>query len=55
MKNVTLKIRGCNYPMTPEGEMKLKQKLLKKYPPNTRVEIWIDGERDEITTLDSIF
>jgi len=54
-KSVALLIGNTRYPVTPKGEKKLKERLFAKYPADTLVEEWVDGNLINTLELRDVF
>ena len=52
---ILLKINDIEYPLNSVNESRVKKRLLAKYPPETLVEEWVDGEHINTIRLDGIF
>jgi len=52
---VVLRINNIDYPLNDVNEKRLKQRLYKKYSPDTLVEEWVDGNLINTLELRDVF
>ena len=50
-----LVIGTSDYPLNSVNEKRVKERLFKKYKPDTVVEIWVNGKHFETLELQDIF